>query len=123
MLEEASFMVLNSERIEAPFGNCCDFYKSRNGAPLSEYKSHSISNYARTLNTITLATTRGGALELADGTHIQTEEGRLALMEEIKQSVTEGGIMIVSDWVAVRPLESWDAPCSLGVQKPAGHTA
>lgn len=115
-------MVLSSERVEAPFGNYCDFYK-RNGAPVSEYKAHSISNYTRTLNTITLATTRGGALELADGSRIETEEGRLALMEEIKQSVTEGGFMIVSDWVAVRPLESWDAACSLGVQKPTGHAA
>lgn len=114
-------MVLTSERVSAPFGNCCDFYKSRNGAPLSEYKAHSISNYVRTLNTITLTTTRGGALELADGTRIETEEGRLALMEGIKRSVTEGGFMIVSDWVAVRPLESWDAACSLGVQKPTGH--
>ena len=116
-------MVLTSERVSAPFGNCCDFYKSRNGAPLSEYKAHSISNYVRTLNTITLAATRGGALELADGTRIETEEGRLVLMEEIRRCVTEGGFMVVSDWVAVRPLESWEAECGLGVQKPTGHGA
>jgi hypothetical protein len=123
MLEEASFTVLTSRRVSAPFGNYCDFYKSRDGAPLSEYKAHSISNYVRTLNTITLAATRGGALELADGTRIGTEEGRLALMEEIKRSVTEGGFMTVSDWVAVRPLESWEAACGLGVQRPTGRAA
>src|SRR6266850_655932 len=68
MLEEASFIVLSSSRIPAPFGSCCDVYKGRNGAPLSDYKSFSISNYVGTLNTITLAATReGGVLELADG--------------------------------------------------------
>jgi hypothetical protein len=123
MLEDASFMVLSSRRIPAPFGNCCDFYKSRNGAPLSEYKAFSISNYVRTLNTITLAALRGGVLELADGTRITTEEARLVLMEEIRRSVTKGGFMIVSDWVAVRPLESWDGARGLGVQKPTAHAA
>jgi hypothetical protein len=105
MLEEASFIVLSSSRIPAPFGSCCDMYKGRNGAPLSEYKNFSISNYVRTLNTITLEATReGGVLELGDETRIATEEGRLALMEEVTRSVTEGGFTVVSDWVAMRPL-------------------
>ena len=116
-------MVLSSRRTPAPFGNCCDFYKGRNGAPLSEYKAFSISNYVRTLNTISLAAMRGGVLKLADGTRIATEEARLALMEEIRRSVTKGGFMIVSDWVAVRPLESWKGVRSLGVQKPTGYAA
>jgi hypothetical protein len=123
MLEDASFMILSSQRVSAPFGNCCDLYKSRNGAPLSEFKAFSISNYVRTLNSISLAATRGGeVLEMADGAHIATEEGRLALMEELTRSVTEGGFMVVSDWVAMRPLESCEG-ARLGVQKPTGHAA
>lgn len=62
-------------------------------------------------------------MKLADGTRITSKKGRLALMEEIKRSVTEGGYMIVSDWVAVRPLESWEGACDLGVLKPTGRAA
>jgi hypothetical protein len=123
MLEDASFMILSSQRVSAPFGNCCDLYKSRNGAPLPEYKAFSISNYVRTLNSISLAATRGGeVLEMADGARIATEEGRLALMEELTRSVTEGGFMVVSDWIAMRPLESCEG-VRLGVQMPTGHAA
>lgn len=116
-------MVLPSQRVLAPFGNCCDFYRSRNGASLSEYKAFSISNYVRTLNTIALAATRLGFLESANGMPITTEEGRLVLMEEITRSVTEGGYMVVSNWVAVRPLGPWERAHDLGVQKPTGHAA
>jgi len=124
MLAEASFIVLSSQRVSAPFGNCCDFYKSRNGTrPLSEYKAFSIANYMRTLNTISQAAIRRGPLVLADGTRITSEKGRLALMEEIKRSVTEGGFMIASDWVAVRPPESWEGACDLGVLKPTSRAA
>jgi len=72
--------------------------------PLSKYRAYTVSNYLQTLNTISLAATKAGALALADGTRIVDEEGRLALMEEIIWSVMVGGFMIVSDWVAVRPL-------------------
>jgi hypothetical protein len=106
MLEEASFMVLSSQRISAPFGNYCDSYRSRTGVPLSEYKAFTISNYVRPLNAITQAATKGGVLELADGSCISTEEERVALMDKITRSVIEGGYMMASDWVAVRPLES-----------------
>lgn len=105
MLEGASFIVLSSQRISMPYGNCYDFYKSRNGAPLLEYKDFTISNCVSVLNATTLAAMRGGVLELADGTHIATEEQRLVLMEELTQAMIEGGYMIVSDWVAVRPPE------------------
>jgi len=70
-----------------------------------------------------MSATRGGPLKLADGTRITSKKGRLALMEEIKRSVTEGGYMIVSDWVAVRPLESREGACDLGVLKPTGRAA
>ena len=71
---------------------------------LSKYRDFNVANYVQTLNTISLAATKAGVLELADGTCIADEEGRLALMEEIIWSVMVGGFMIVSDWVAVRPL-------------------
>lgn len=71
---------------------------------LSKYRDFNVANYVQTLNTISLAATKAGVLELADGTCIVDEEGRLALMEEIIWSVMVGGFMIVSDWVAVRPL-------------------
>ncbi len=106
MLEEASFLILSSQRVPVPFGNRCDSYKSWSGESLSKYKTYTVSNYVQTLNAITCAATRGGVLELADGTRIETEEERLALMEEVTQSATEGGFMFVSDWIAVRPLES-----------------
>lgn len=86
-----------------PYGNCYDLYKSRNGAALLEYKDFTISNYLSVLNATTLAAMRAGDLELADGTRIATEEQRLVLMEELTQAVVEGGYMVVSDWVAVRP--------------------
>jgi hypothetical protein len=105
MLEEASFVILSSQRASAPFGNCCDSYQGKNGTPLSEYKAFTVSNYVEPLNAITRAATRGGVLELADGARIETEEGRLALMEEVTRSVIDGGFMIVSDWVAMRPPE------------------
>ena len=55
---------------------------------------------------IILAATRGGrVLNLADGTRIATKEDRLALMDNIRLSLTEGGFMILSDWVAVRTQE------------------
>ena len=72
--------------------------------PLSKYRVFMVANYVQTLNTISLAATKAGVLELPDGTRIVDEEGRLALMEEIIWSVMQGGFMIVSDWVAVRPL-------------------
>jgi len=72
--------------------------------PLSKYRVFMVANYVQTLNTISLAATKAGVLELADGTRIVDEGGRLALMEEIIWSVMQGGFMIVSDWVAVRPL-------------------
>jgi hypothetical protein len=105
MLKEASFVVLSSQRASAPFGNYCDSYKGKNGTSLSEYKAFNISTYVEASNKITREAT-GGVLELADGTRIETEEGRLALMEEVARSVTEGGFMVVSDWIAMRPLES-----------------
>ena len=71
---------------------------------LSKYRDFNVANYVQTLNTISLAATKSGVLELADGTCIVDEEGRLALMEEIVWSVMVGGFMIVSDWVAMRPL-------------------
>ena len=121
MFEEASFKVLSSERISAPFGNCCDCFKTRNGAALSKYKTFTISNYVRPLNTITLAAMRDrGFMELVDGTCIRTEGERLALMDEVTRSVTEGGVMTVTDWVAVRPLELCEG-IRHGVQKPNGH--
>ena len=104
MLKEASFQVLSSQRVLVPFGNYCDFLKSRNGMSLSKYRDFNVANYVQTLNTISLAATKSGVLELADGTCIVDEEGRLALMEEIVWSVMVGGFMIVSDWVAMRPL-------------------
>lgn len=104
MLKEASFQVISSQRVSVPFGNYCDSLKSRNELPLSRYRAYTISNYVQTLNTISLAETKAGVLELADGTRIVDEEGRLALMEEIIWSVMVGGFMIVSDWVAMRPL-------------------
>ena len=72
--------------------------------PLSKYRACTVSNYVPTLNTISLAATKAGVLALADGTRIVDEDGRLALMEEIIWSLMVGGLMIVSDWVAVRPL-------------------
>ena len=100
-------MVLSSQRVSAPCGNFCDFYKSRNGAPLSKYKAYTISNQERILNMIILAATRGGrVLELADGTRITTQEERLALMDDLTRSLTEGAFMILSDWIAVRTRES-----------------
>jgi len=96
-------VVLSSQRAYAPFGNYCDSYKGKNGTSLSEYKAFNISTYVEASNKITRAATRGGVLELADGARIETEEGRLALMEEVTRSVIDGGFMIVSDWVAVRP--------------------
>ena len=98
-------MVLSFQRFQMPFGDCYDFYKSRNGAPLLEYKDPTIPNYVSVLNATTLAAMKAGDLESADGTRIATEEQRLVLMEELRQSVIEGGYMVISDWVAVRPPE------------------
>jgi hypothetical protein len=107
MLEESSFKVLSSQRVSVPFGNFCDSVKSRNGAPLSKYKAFILSNYLQVSDIITLAGMRGeGGLDLVDGTHIATEEGRLALMDGLRRSVMEGGFMIASDWVAVRTRQS-----------------
>jgi hypothetical protein len=64
----------------------------------------------------------GEVLELADGTRITNEEERQALMGDVAKSVTEGGFMTVSDWVAVRPLGSCEGACHI-VQKPTGHAA
>jgi hypothetical protein len=107
MLEESSFIVLSSQRVSVPFGNFCDSVKSRNGAPLSKYKALTLSNYLQISGMIMLAGMRGGGvLDLVDGTHIATEGGRLALMDELGRSLIEGGFMIASDWVAVRTRES-----------------
>jgi hypothetical protein len=121
MLEEASFLVLSSQRVSLPFGNCCDFYKSRNGASLSKYKDLSISNYVGILNATMLAAMRSGrVLELADGTCIATEEEHLALVDELTQSVIGGGFTTVSDWIAMRPPGSCEGTY-IGEQKPSGH--
>ena len=110
-------MVLSSQRVSAPCGNFCDFYRSRNGTPLSKYKGFTVSNQERILNTIILAAMRRGrVLVLADGTRIVTEDERLALMDDITRSVTEGGFMILSDWVAVRTWEFCEGT-RLGEQK------
>lgn len=77
-----------------------------------KHKDPTIPSYVSLMNSITIASMKAGNLELADGTRITTEEQRLVLMEELRQCVIEGGCMIVSDWVGVRPSESHEALAS-----------
>jgi hypothetical protein len=52
---------------------------------------------------ISLSMMKGGGLELADGRRITSEQERQALMEEVTSFIKEGGLSVVSDWVAMRP--------------------
>jgi hypothetical protein len=106
MLKEASLQVISFQDPLIPFGNYCDIQKGLNGASLSDCKAHTIENYVKLLDMISRSMVKGGGLELAGGIRIMSEEERQALMEEITHSVAEGGWIVVSDWVAMRPMES-----------------
>jgi hypothetical protein len=106
MLEEASLQVISVQDPLVPFGNYCDIQKGLNGASFSAFKAHTIENCIKVLDMVSRTMMKGGGLERADGIQIVNEEGRQALMEEITRSLGEGGLMVVSDWVAMRPIES-----------------
>jgi hypothetical protein len=106
MVEEASLQVISVQDPLVPFGNYCDIQKGLNGASLSDFKAHTVENFFKILDATSRTMMKGGGLELADGIRITNEEGRQVLMEEITRSLGEGGWMVVSDWVAMRPIES-----------------
>ncbi|KAI0290624.1 hypothetical protein BC826DRAFT_1026401 [Russula brevipes] len=106
MFEAASLRVLSSRRILIPFGNYCDFYKGADGTSLSKYKTFTTENLFQILNTISISLMKDGALELANGIRISSEEGRRAVMEEVLRFIKEGGSIFFSEWVVQRPFDS-----------------
>ncbi|KAI9458376.1 S-adenosyl-L-methionine-dependent methyltransferase [Lactarius psammicola] len=107
MLQDVSLQVLSSTRALAPYGEYCGSHKGLNGTSFSEFTESSSQSFSQILNAMTSAMMKAGCLELGDGTRIADEEGRKALMKELRDFVVEGGIFYtLSEWVAVRPLES-----------------
>jgi len=47
-----------------------------------------------------------GCLEFGDGTRIADEEGRQALMKELRDFAEGGIFFLMSEWVVMRPLGS-----------------
>jgi hypothetical protein len=105
MLEEAALRVVSFQCPSVPFGNYCDVQRGLDGISLSDYKTYTIENFVRLYNMMSLSMVKNEGLELADGSRITSEEGRQVLMKQITRFVIEGGWTIVSDWVAVRPVE------------------
>ncbi|KAI9458375.1 hypothetical protein BJY52DRAFT_1372589 [Lactarius psammicola] len=106
MLQEASLQVLSSTRALAPYGQYCGSHKGLNGTSLSEFTESSSQGFSQVLEVVTSAMMKAGCLELGDGTRITDEEGRKALMKELTNLEESGTLLPLSEWVAVRPLES-----------------
>jgi hypothetical protein len=103
MFGVASLRVLSSRRVEIPIGSHCDFYTGTDGTSLSKYKAVSVKNFVQLLDMMSKGMMKDGGIELANGTIISSENERQALMEDIMHFVSEGGSMIISEWVVERP--------------------
>jgi hypothetical protein len=102
MFGVASLRVLSSRRAEIPIGNHCDFYTGTDGTSLSNYKAISVKNFVQLLDMMSKSMMKDGGLELANGTIISSENDQKALMEDIMQFVSEGGSMVISEWIVER---------------------
>ncbi|KAI9440841.1 hypothetical protein H4582DRAFT_2056109 [Lactarius indigo] len=104
MLQDASLPVLSSMRVLAPHGNYCLSHKGPNGSSFSEYMAFSLQSISQVVNILTLTMMEAGCLELGDGTRITDEEGRQALMKELRDFAEGGVSFLLSEWISVRPI-------------------
>ncbi|KAH9057431.1 hypothetical protein EDB87DRAFT_1631458 [Lactarius vividus] len=96
----------SSTRVLAPHGEYCASHKGVNGTPLSEFTEFSLQSFTQVTNVLTPAMMEAGCLELSDGTRIADEVGRQALMKELRDFAEGGILLLMSEWVALRPLGS-----------------
>ncbi|KAH9166717.1 hypothetical protein EDB89DRAFT_2075565 [Lactarius sanguifluus] len=103
MLQDASFQVLSSTRILAPHREYCASHKGLNGTSISGYTAFSLQNSSQITNVLTSALMEAGDLELGDGTRIADEDGRQVLMKELRDFAEGGVLLLMSEWVVMRP--------------------
>ncbi|KAH9057430.1 S-adenosyl-L-methionine-dependent methyltransferase [Lactarius vividus] len=103
MFQDASFQVLSSTRALAPHGGYCMSHRGLNGTSLSEYTAFSLQNFSQVTNVLTSAMMEAGGLEFGDGTRIADEHGRQVLMKELRDFAEGGILLLMSEWVVMRP--------------------
>ncbi|KAI9440844.1 S-adenosyl-L-methionine-dependent methyltransferase, partial [Lactarius indigo] len=106
MLQDSSFQILLSMRARAPYGGYCTSHNGLNGTPLSEFTAFTTQNISQVTDVATSAMMKAGCLESSDGIRVTDEEGRQALVKELRDFTEGGFLLILSEWVVVRPLGS-----------------
>ena len=105
MLAAAGFAVNESRRGVASHGKLCTVYSGADGGDLSEYEDFSTNNMVFILDHLSAALLRSGALEAPKGVAVTTEEGRRALLQEIKDGLErEGALSLGGYCIGEKPI-------------------
>ncbi|KAI0036171.1 S-adenosyl-L-methionine-dependent methyltransferase [Vararia minispora EC-137] len=104
LLQAAGLQPVAKERAICPYGTLCNTYTGLRGTPLHAMRNRSTESLYGLLDSLSRVLMQRSWLEVPLGVHIQTEDQRRALLNELRHAVTYGVLIIASEWVVQRPI-------------------